>query len=271
MLVTIIYTFYFSLAVTTTTTTPVLPIAVSSAPVYCGCGTISVSLTNILFSTTGVTYQWQSSPTNLNIWTNISSVMTSSSFTIPTPASSTDYQCQIVTPSPTSMIFTSTIVTVTVGVVYCAPTVVRCDDGDTINNFILLGESGTKINDIETNCSVNSYDNRTSQSITLFNGMVYTALVSSQYSPGEQFEIWIDFNNNKVFESNESVTYGLLNSTYDTPVVLTIPTASSGGTPGIYRMRAVVAYGNTPNPCNPSYTYGETHDYTVNIISYTRK
>lgn len=168
------------------------------------------------------------------------------------------------------MIFTSTIVTVINS--FCPPTVISCSLSDTINNFILVGELCTQINDLGTGCSTNAYDNRTQQSITLYENKTYTALVSSQYSLSERVAIWIDFNNNFVFEPSEMVASRMLNSTLNTPVTITIPSVGSGGFLGIHRMRVSLAYSNTPDPCSrPPILYGETHDYMVNIIGYASR
>ena len=175
----------------------------------------------------------------------------------------------IVIQSPALMILTSTTVTVTNA--YCPPNVISCSLQDTINNFILAGESGTIINDTGTGCSSNAYDNRTSESVTLLAKMSYTVIVSTEYSSSEQFAIWIDFNHDFLFESSERVVYGSMNSTYNTPITITIPAIGSGATIGVHRMRASLAFANTPNPCCASISYGETHDYTVVVNAYTCK
>jgi hypothetical protein len=135
----------------------------------------------------------------------------------------------------------------------------------------LTGESGTKINDVGIGCSENGYDLRTSESVTLYAGMTYTALVSTQYSAGEELAIWIDFNDNFVFESSERVALQTLTSTLNTPTAVTIPAIGSEARVGNHRMRAALAYNAIPDSCTSSYTYGETLDYKVNIIAYTRK
>ncbi|CAF3284400.1 unnamed protein product [Rotaria sp. Silwood2] len=83
--------------------------------------------------------------------------------------------------------------------------------------------------------------------------------------------MWIDFDDNCIFDAFENVAYRALSSTYDTSVTVTIPEIGLGATTGAHRMRATVAYMSTPDPCSSSNTYGETHDYTVNILTYTCK
>ena len=134
-----------------------------------------------------------------------------------------------------------------------------------IHNFIIVGESSTQINNPTTGCSISSYDNRTSTSITLFVGRTYTLQVNSLFSSNQYFSMWIDFNDNFQFETAERVANILLVGTSNNAVSVVIPTVAGGATIGVHRMRATVAYAVTPNPCHTSTTYGESHDYTVNI------
>ena len=184
---------------------------------------------------------------------------------------SSDYRCVITLPGPPVMMFTSTLVTVTSA--YCAALVLPsgCIYADTVNDFILVGESNTRINDIGTGCAANNYDNRTSQSVTLFTNMAYTAFVGTQYSSSEYVGIWIDFDQDSTFSASERVGSGLLNSTLDTPITMTIPSVAGGATIGVRRMRVTVLYATIANPCGPPAYYGETHDYSVNIIAYACK
>ena len=174
-------------------------------------------------------------------------------------------------PGTPPVIFPST--TVTVVSAFCAPMVLLygCSYSDTINTFILVGESNTRINDLNTGCAANNYDNRTSQSVTLFVNMVYTAYIASQFSSNEYYGIWIDFDDDCVFSASERVSSGLLTSTSNTPITVTIPTVGGGAVVGIHRMRVTILYAVTANPCGPPASYGETHDYSVNIIAYSSK
>ncbi|CAF4206044.1 unnamed protein product [Adineta steineri] len=212
-------------------------------------------------------YQWQSSPTGQNIWSNISAPSGSSSLAIGSQASSTDYQCRIYVMFPALMYLTSSVVTVINA--YCAPRVVSCSSQDTINDFILMGEVSTQIYDLATGCSANSYDNRTNESVSLVANTSYAGQVSTQYSSNEQFAIWIDFNDDCIFEASEQVASRSLNATYLTPFIIAIPAIGSVAKTGIHRMRATLAYNLAPDACDAFNTYGETHDYTVNILTYT--
>ena len=168
---------------------------------------------------------------------------------------------------PAVMNLVSTIVTVKNA--YCAPRVVSCSASDMIDNLRLMGEANTTIINRATGCSTNSYDNRTAESVTLMANRSYIVLISSQYATSQHLSIWIDFDDNAVFQSTERVAYQLLNSTLDTPVVITIPTISSAVRVGVHRMRVTLSYSILPDPCNPTNTYGETHDYSVVIVAFS--
>ena len=102
-------------------------------------------------------------------------------------------------------------------------------------------------------------------------GTTYTAFASSQSTPGQYIGIWIDFDDDCIFEPSEKVGARLLNSTLNTPVTMVIPTVAGGAVVGVHRMRVTVLYNVVANPCGPPATFGETHDYSVNIIAYAGK
>ena len=249
---------------------PTAPVAVASATTFCGCSNISIYLTNVTYSTSYASYQWQSSPTGQNNWSNINGITYTPYLIITIQNNSTDYRCRVFLTSP-SMNLTSTAVSITTPNDYCIINTVGCSYADTINDFIFNGEMFTQINDIGTGCASSGYANRTQQSVWLFESRVYTLYVSSQYSSGEWFSLWIDFNDNRRFESWERVANQLLSGTSLTPVTVVIPSISSGATVGMHRMRAVVMWNANPDPCGTFSIYGEIQDYRVNISTYIGK
>jgi hypothetical protein len=163
---------------------------------------------------------------------------------------------------------------------YCTPASGNygCGDGDEVNSFSLVGENSTSISDLNSGCSTSAYDDQTAlAAVDLLPGASYTANVSSEYY-GDYCAIWIDLNNDQVFQSSERVaTYNqYVNSPGTSAITLDIP---ANATAGQRRMRVVVAYPYDQNfnsitaadfdPCNTGshvWDYGETHDYTVNIL-----
>ena len=175
----------------------------------------------------------------------------------------------IVISSPVVMTVPSTVVTVANA--YCAPHRPNCTQLDTINNFLLVGELGTQINDVGTGCAANGYDNRTSQFIILYTSKTYIAQISTQYPSNEYFSIWIDFDVDFQFAATEMVASGLLNFTWNTAVNIIIPAIGAGATVGVRRLRASVAWNASVNPCGTASIYGEAHDYTVDILPLSSK
>ena len=162
----------------------------------------------------------------------------------------------------------STVVTIMTS--YCPPAVTNCGANDIVHDFAVIGDLNTQINDSATGCALNSYDNRTSSSITLFTGRNDSIQTSSLCPSGQYFSVWIDFNRNLMFELSERVANVLLNGTGINTVTLSIPTVLAGATTGVHRMRASVAYNVAPNPCEVSLSFGETHDYTAHILPRKR-
>jgi hypothetical protein len=165
---------------------------------------------------------------------------------------------------------------------YCTPTsTYGCAPyGDEINNFILSGLNGTAINDVGSGCSTGSYANETSlPPVDMVADSSYTANVSTDYyvnaTNGDFLNIWIDFNDNNTFEATEMVTgYGQMIGLSGSDVTLNIPASAPLG---VHRMRVSMYWVNkstvTPaqvNACNTGtfvYTYGETQDYSINIVT----
>jgi hypothetical protein len=91
---------------------------------------------------------------------------------------------------------------------------------------------------------------------------------SPPFNPGDEgFAAWIDFNDNGTFESSEL----LIDSSFQTSgtledFTLTIPTSAQLGSHTL-RVKAIdiTAGDNLTNPCD-NFSYGEVHDYTVNIV-----
>lgn len=80
--------------------------------------------------------------------------------------------------------------------------------------------------------------------------------ISTQYP--ENWGVWIDFNQNATFESNELVMTAQGNTAQS--AIINLPAGASGTT----RMRVQMRWGSAAQPCG-SYTYGETEDYLVQL------
>ena len=145
------------------------------------------------------------------------------------------------------------------------------------NGFDMTAVSitGTTLNNTSTRptaASGNYYVNWAasgSKTCTLTTGTNYTLNVTTNGS--YNISLWIDYNQDKVFQANEwtqvatSTSYGTVNS-----VVFKIPnTALSGDT----RMRIRTNYSwysNTSTDATSTFYYGSTEDYTITVQAQTQ-
>ncbi|HLW09871.1 MAG TPA: GEVED domain-containing protein, partial [Fermentimonas sp.] len=149
---------------------------------------------------------------------------------------------------------------------YCTPVFQHgCEYDIVIDHFILTGENDTQIYDLNTGCSDSNYNDKTDISVELAPGSDYLAWVTSGSLSGDHCVIWIDLNNDGVFEESERVAAKAMDSPSEI-VLLNIPANASAGE---RRMRVLVGMASYPEnltPCNESGdTNGEVHDYTVII------
>ena len=150
-------------------------------------------------------------------------------------------------------------VTVTIENLFCQPTG-NCNFGD---GFTLVS-----LVDINNPSGCEGYGDFTDQSTDLVQGDTYDFTMSTGY--GDQFvHVWIDFNDNFVFESNEliinnfEVADGQAGGNYTETIDFVIPADAALGE---HIMRAKTNWNgpNTDDACT-DVTFGETEDYTVNI------
>jgi hypothetical protein len=137
-----------------------------------------------------------------------------------------------------------------------------CAYGDLINSFTLNSITSTGNG---SGCASNAYGFYTTPTWLLVPGTTYSwsaTVGGGSWSQG--FGVWIDFNNNGVFEASEGV---VSSGTSTTPSgSITIP-ANAGGQ---VRMRTRCSYAytfSTSDPCTDyhGFGWGETEDYVVTI------
>ncbi|TDS58819.1 MBG domain-containing protein, partial [Myroides indicus] len=150
---------------------------------------------------------------------------------------------------------------------YCIPTGAG-NNGDEIRNF-KLSNLNNNSNASEGTAGYKDYSGTVEPAI-LEIGEAYIASLTSGTGTGNHgAAIWIDYNNNLVFESNEKVS--VIASTIASSTTANFPSFTVPATvePGIYRLRVQYHYlkgGADLDPCSLTSTYGETEDYAVQII-----
>jgi len=209
----------------------------------------------------GVTYQWFSAPAAAGPYTPITGA-TSNTYSVASISATTFYRA-VVTCSGNSG--TSVAVQVTASptsACYCIPAASDCTDDDVIENVTVGGMSKT------TACSASGYANYTgTDTATLVRGANNPITVTTGDSWTEQVGVWVDFDRSGTFEASEFTNLGP--TTAGSGGVHTGAIAVPAGTAtGYTRMRVRVRFSTAlagTNACL-AYTFGETEDYTVNIV-----
>ena len=138
----------------------------------------------------------------------------------------------------------------------------NCTAGDGFRLFKL-----TSINN-PSSCSSDGYSDFTSQVAELSSGTTHELIITTHYG-NQKIKIWIDFNDNLVFEADEllienyEIADGENAGVWTDTLSLAIPENAPWGE---HRLRAKSSRNvSVPtNPCQDSFR-GETEDYTVNI------
>ena len=236
-------------------------------------GSTTLGIANI--QPTGTTYQWQSGASASGPWTNIGGATAATYVASPTTA--TYYQC-IVTCAAASASANSTPIMISVNP-YCEPVYTTGKtDGDLISNISIAGttlsnNSGTA----QTNPSYTFFSGQPNYTCDLVAANSYTVNVTVGTWGTQGIAAWIDYNDNNIFEATEligSTATTIGTGTGGTPIPANHTasfTINLSCTPplGTHRMRVRDVYNlNGPliDPC-AVYTWGETEDYMVNVIS----
>ncbi|MBK6347764.1 MAG: PKD domain-containing protein [Bacteroidales bacterium] len=145
---------------------------------------------------------------------------------------------------------------------YCTPTYTT---GTGSGDYITLVQLGS-INNATGASSSPFYTYYNTLSTDLNPGNEYTITLSpGTYTSGNYVAVWIDFNQNSVFDTDEKLgTIGISPTPATGTITFTVP---SGATPGTTRMRVREVWNNSNFDACTSYSYGETEDYNVNILS----
>src|SRR5690606_3786171 len=247
----------------------------ASATVTNACGAVPFSI--LLTGSTnagGITYQWQSSPAGANTFTDINGA-TGSAYTVANQTVATDYRC-VVTCTNSNSTQTSTVVSVgqnPFNQCYCTPVYTTGCATYNLNSFVLTGENGTNINDLNTGCSSNTTDKGYDDRRSLFTpvdliqeGTYPIEINTTSTSALVRASIWIDFNDNGAFDASEKLLTDVALATNPAFASASIDIPASAD-PGIHRMRVRAVYSTTGLDACASVASGETHDYDVNILA----
>ena len=150
---------------------------------------------------------------------------------------------------------------------YCTPTYTNgCSNGAKISNFEINNAIiGLSNNTGTSSCGENGYNNFTTISASAPAEMQVSFVVGiGSYSAGAK--IWVDWNGNGEFETNELMaeSASTIQSGNNFTGTFVVP---AGTALGNYRMRVRVVEGSTSFTACSSQSYGEVEDYTFTVIN----
>lgn len=246
------------------------PTAGSIAPVVPDsvCPNVSFAL-----STTGTTigigmsYQWQTATSASGPWTDIAGA-TNLSYSVPGITSATYYRLKVACNNGTPQYTNAKEINIKSFIdCYCTPSYNwGCSNGSAINSFSTTNATANITNNNSGCASGIGYSDYTGMTVSAMQGTSFDFSTQiTNYSGG--VKIWIDWNQDGVFDattelvasSTSTITAGnTFTGTINVPVT---------ALPGATRMRVrVVESSTTFDPCG-SFSYGETEDYTMLVIS----
>ncbi len=152
---------------------------------------------------------------------------------------------------------TANVTTLSNSATYCNST------GSTAREYINRVQIGS-INNLSGNN--NGYGNYTTLSTNLTSGTTASITITPAWngmSNSEAYSVWIDYNKNGNFDSNELVFSKSKTKSTSVSGSFIIPSTAVSGTT---RMRVSMKYNALPTACEV-FTNGEVEDYTVNITT----
>ncbi|WP_333696800.1 GEVED domain-containing protein, partial [Flavobacterium sp.] len=231
----------------------------SSNSVVCSSNLVNLTL-NTSFSEAGVSYQWQSAAIGTSNWQNITGA-TSASFNsvITQPL---QFRCRIACQSLEA--FSAPVTVLLENRFNC-----YCSVGSPIDN-------ATGITRVVFH-TLNQTSNGTPAYTSYLSGAVTTVESGSSYplsvrvNTGGNYtvstSVWIDWNQNSIFEDTERIDLGTATNqtnglTSLSPLAIPIPTQALAGETV---MRIRTTYNTNPTACG-NQNYSETEDYKINVI-----
>ncbi|WP_442787762.1 reprolysin-like metallopeptidase [Flavobacterium suncheonense] len=203
--------------------------------------------------------------TGYNVYQNgvLKTTTTATSLVVSGLSASTTYNFYVTAKDAAGNVSTAsnivTVTTLSVGASYCTST------GGTNKEYINRVQIGS-INNLSGNN--NGYGDYTMQSTNLMINTTVSITITPAWngsSANEGYTVWIDYNQDGNFASNEVVFKK--SKTKDTSVSGSFVVPSNAVT-GTTRMRVSMKYNGFPTACE-TFTNGEVEDYTVNLLPGT--
>ncbi|MBL7921066.1 MAG: T9SS type A sorting domain-containing protein [Bacteroidia bacterium] len=264
-------------------TPPAACSGVPNAGTVTGSQTICPNTTAIITNTssnafTGITYQWMQAPTATGPWTNVTtgSGFNTTSLTTASLTSLTFYQL-VITCTNTSQSATTAVTSVNpnnpVTLCYCNTNLggSGCSPTDIITNVSILGtpfNNTSSCNNSPINGTYSNFPPGPGTTATLNIGVTYSISVNTTANNIES--LWIDYNQNGIFDASEHTQICLISTpSVATVATFTIPGTALLGQTGMRVRSRLNGNQNGPNDACLSMGSGETEDYIVTIAAAT--
>jgi len=123
-----------------------------------------------------------------------------------------------------------------------------------------------QLNEIDNITECTGYGDYTNLSTLMSVGESYEIIITNGNPtwPADMCGVWVDWNQDEVFDANESVPVNGNPGVGPYTAQIAPPV---GALPGETRLRARIVYNQTPEPCDET-SYGEVEDYTVSVLSW---
>lgn len=232
----------------------------------CAASNLNLQITGCPYAP-GYSYQWESSPDNIN-WSPVSGAIHIAYYGKQT--NNTYYRCVVScgalnATTPELLIQTTPFLNC-----YCSSTATNQTGADIGNvNFLSLnnGVGTPAVNNVNSSKKYTDFTGLPPVSVTqgISNPMTITQITNGSPTNPSFIDVYIDFNHNSKFESNEQYAFG---STTTTNNILSrnivIPYTALTG---ITKMRVVlIEKVNAAQASCSNYYRGETEDYHINIL-----
>ncbi|MFD2717227.1 beta strand repeat-containing protein [Hymenobacter monticola] len=259
------------------TGTPPTATATASATTVCSGTGFTLNATGIAAGTTGLSYQWQSSPAGANTFTNLGTAQATAGYSIASQTAASDYRL-VVTCTASGQSATSSVVAVAQNsFLTCYCTVVSTGTNEYIKSVTLPGTPGfTNATNANSTSGYGDFTASTANTTTLVQGVTYTngaSFIVRSNNANSQGGLWIDYDHSGTFDASEYTLIGsssLTATDVTFPVTLTVPaTALLGPTRMRVRWRNGVFAATDACVSGSTTWYGESEDYTVTIAACT--
>lgn len=227
------------------------------------CANQSFSIAAQYIQAADIEYQWQESPAGQNIWTNITGAIGNSYNVASGITTSTDYRL-IAHCTNSNLSDTSDVIEITVkpaNECYCTPST----GGGTSYYIANFSTSGAAINidNSVSSGSASGYQDFSNISAFAHPGTDIGYSISPNNTSTYGRALWIDWNQNGTFESNEQILSSTSYASGPFNGTISIPANTPSGE---YKLRALISFtpSNPSDPCLNSGS-GEYQDYTLEI------